>query len=68
MSAEFWAGTNPINTALLIGVIVFLWRLSGELRRDIADIRERLAKLEGQVELLLRGLHIEIQSGQPPVS
>ena len=66
MSAEFWAGTNPINTALLIGVIVFLWRLSGELRRDIADIRERLAKLEGQVELLLRGLHIEIQSGQQP--
>ena len=40
--------------------------LNGRLDRIEARINEidrRLARVEGQVELLLRGLHIEVQGG-----
>jgi len=56
MSAELWGNVDPINTALLLGVIVFLWRLSSELRRDIADLRERMAKLEGAMDGFTKGI------------
>ncbi len=61
MSMEFWA---------IIGVGVALagliWRLDARIARvesGLSDVRERLARIEGQVELLLRGLHIEIKGG-----
>ena len=65
MSAEFWA---------ILGVGVALaglqWRMYASLSTRINrietrvnDIDRRLARLEGQVELLLRGLHIEIKGG-----
>ena len=31
-----------------------------QMQQDMASVKERLARLEGQVEMLLRGLHIEI--------
>ena len=65
MSAEFWA---------ILGVGVALaglqWRMYASLSTRINrietrvnDIDRRLARLAGQVELLLRGLHIEIKGG-----
>lgn len=37
---------GTINTVIGIAIIAFLWRLS----REIADLRERIAKLEGVFE------------------
>lgn len=37
---------DTINMAIGIAIIAFLWRLS----RDIADLRERMARLEGLFE------------------
>ena len=54
MSAEFWA---------IIGVGVALGGLLVKQSLDIADLRERLVRVETQVELLLRGLHIEVKGG-----
>ena len=39
-----------ITPAILIGGFLFLYRQIGELRRDVGDVRERLAKLEGLFE------------------
>ena len=39
-----------ITPVLLIGVIIFLWNL----RRDIAQLRTRMAKLEGLFEGFIR--------------
>lgn len=44
-SLEVW-----ITPAILIGGFLFLYRQIGELRRDVGDVRERLAKLEGLFE------------------
>ena len=33
------------------------------IETDLTSVKERLSRLEGQVELLLRGLHIEISGG-----
>ena len=63
MSAEFWA-------VIAVGVALagLQWRmyasLNGRLDRietRLNEIDRRLARLEGQMELLLRGLHIEIK-------
>ena len=63
MTPEFWA---------ILGVGVALsalhWRTLTRidvLSDRIGGVEQRLARLEGQVELLLRGLHIEIQGGNP---
>ena len=39
-----------ITPALLLGVLVFLWNL----HRDIAELRERMAKLEGLFKGFIR--------------
>ena len=44
-SLEVW-----LTPAILIGGFLFLYRQVGELRRDVGDVRERLAKLEGLFE------------------
>ena len=44
-SLEVW-----ITPAILIGGFLFSYRQIGELRRDVGDVRERLAKLEGLFE------------------
>ena len=41
-----------INLAGIAGILAFLWGL----HRDLANVRERLAKLEGAVEILTRFL------------
>ena len=43
-----------INPAILIGGILFLGYQLVELRRDVADLRERMAKLEGLFERMAR--------------
>ena len=69
MTAEIW-------TILAVGVALagLQWRmyagLNGrmdrfearmdQMQQALTSVKERLSRLEGQVELLLRGLHIEI--------
>lgn len=69
MNAEMW-------TIIAVGVALagLQWRmyagLNGrmdrfetrmdQMQQDLTSVKERLSRLEGQVELLLRGLHIEI--------
>lgn len=62
MSAEALS-TLAVGVALL----AFGWRVYTSLRRDIdglrVDTKERLARVETTLELLVKGLHIEI--GKP---
>ena len=62
MSAETLS-TLAVGVALL----AFGWRVYTSLRRDIdglrVDMKERLARVEVTLELLVKGLHIEI--GKP---
>ncbi len=39
-----------ITMAGVIATIAFLWRLSGDMRKEIGDLRERMARLEGLFE------------------
>lgn len=34
----------------IVAILVFLWNLQRDLHRDIADLRERMARLEGLFE------------------
>ena len=63
MSPEFWAIIGVGVAVLGLG-----WRAFESLRRDneglrgeIAAIKERLARVEATLELLVKGLHIETQ-------
>lgn len=60
--------------AVGIAVVGLNWRVVNSLRQEMTgrldrieahvnEIGERLARIEGQLELLLRGLHIEIKGG-----
>ena len=73
MSAEFWAiiGVGValaglqwrMYASLSTGLNGRMDRIEVRLDRieaDLTSVKERLSRLEGQVELLLRGLHIEI--------
>ena len=73
MSAEFWAviGVGIALAGLQWRVYARLEaRIDGlgtrlnarmdQMQQDLTSVKERLSRLEGQVELLLRGLHIEI--------
>ena len=73
MSAEFWAiiGVGValaglqwrMYASLSTGLNGRMDRIEARLDRieaDLTSVKERLSRLEGQVELLLRGLHIEI--------
>ena len=39
-----------VNFAGFIAVLGFLWNVQRGLHRDMADLRERMARLEGLVE------------------
>ena len=39
-----------LNFGGFVAVIAFLWGLQRGLHRDMADLRERMARLEGLVE------------------
>lgn len=57
MSAEFWA---------IIGVGVALGGIMFRQSVQINSIDSRLARVEGMLEVLMRGLHIEIKGGGSP--
>ncbi len=49
--------TDWITLAGVVGIIAFLWKISGdmrketgEIRKEIRELRERMAKLEGLFE------------------
>jgi len=42
--------TDWITLAGVIGILAFLWDVNRTLRRDIGDLRERMARLEGMFE------------------
>ena len=50
MNTEIW-----IQIGGFAAVLSFLWRISQDTNRQIADLRERMAKLEGAFEGFLRG-------------
>lgn len=73
-----WVMNETLSLIVAIGaaaaVVLSNWRMYALLRRDLtalrvdmsaglSNIKERLARLEGQVDLLLQGLHIEIRGG-----
>ena len=35
-----------------LAVLTFMWRIQRDIHKDIADLRERMARLEGRVETL----------------
>jgi len=53
--------------AVGVALLAFGWRVYASLRRDIdrlrSDTTERLARVEATLDLLIRGLHIEV--GKP---
>lgn len=60
----------PVNkeqwTIIGVGVALglLLVQLAGGLRGDVADLRERMAKVETKIDLVLEGLHIEIKGNK----
>lgn len=50
--------------AVGVALLAFGWRVYTSIRRDIdrlrSDTTERLARVEATLDLLVRGLHIEI--------
>ena len=68
MSAEFWA---------IIGVGVALgglqWRMLAQingridaLQSEVASLKERMARVEATLDLIVKGLHIEISGKANP--
>ena len=54
---------DTIATLAAAAVIIgFLW----SLHRDVADLRERMSKLEGTVEVLVRFLVERDRNREPP--
>ena len=48
-----WSSETIAMVALLIGVLLFLWRLHGDVRgldRDMRGLSNRIAKVEGLLE------------------
>ena len=39
-----------ITLAGVVGIFGFLWKISGDMRKEIGELRERMAKLEGLFE------------------
>ena len=54
---------EAITTAVAaVAIIAFLWNL----HRDVADLRERMSRLEGTVDLLAKFLIDREQRGKSP--
>lgn len=47
-----WLNADTLQLAGIVGIIAFLWKLQRDMHRDIANLRERMARLEGVVETL----------------
>ena len=39
-----------ISIAGFIGVLGFLWKTSGDLRKELSDVNKRVARIEGLLE------------------
>lgn len=50
--------------SLSLGILIlgFLWKFQRDVHRDIADLRERMARLEGLFEGFTRSTHQQTQS------
>ena len=62
-----WSSETIAMVALLIGVLLFLWRLHGDvcgLDRDMRTLSDRIARVEG----LLEGLRDSITGQSRPAS
>ncbi len=45
-----WLNADTLQLAGIVGIIAFLWKLQRDMHRDIANLRERMARLEGAFE------------------
>lgn len=68
MSAEFWAivGVGVAMLAANVALLTLGWLAFNSLRQEVATVRERLAGVETTLNLLVKGLRIEIQGGSAP--
>ncbi|MCY4184136.1 MAG: hypothetical protein OXC82_13810 [Rhodobacteraceae bacterium] len=39
-----------LTLAAIVGIWAFLWKISGDMRKEIGELRERMARLEGLFE------------------
>ena len=49
-----WSGETIATITLGIAILAFLWNLHRDMHRDMAALRERMARLEGTVEVLAK--------------
>ena len=42
--------SNWLTLGGFVAVLAFMWRIQRDLHRDISDLRERMARLEGLFE------------------
>ncbi len=47
-----WLNVDTLQLAGIVSIIAFLWKLQRDMHRDIANLRERMARVEGVVETL----------------
>ena len=60
-SIEVW-----IAPAILIAGLGFIWKMLEKLREDITSVRERMAKIEGKVDVLTEAFVDSIRSPALP--
>ena len=67
------------DTLSIIGaaaaIVLFNWRMYALLQRDltglradVSSVKERLAAVEAKVDILIRGLHIQVQGKDTPLT
>ena len=64
LNAQFWA---IVAAAIILGGLVLqqsngIRTEIGTLRNEIIDLRERMTKVETTLDLIVRGLHIEVKT------
>ena len=60
MSKEIW--TMP-GVGVALGMLLF--HTTGGLRGEVAELRERMARVETTLQLVVQGLHVEIKGDNP---
>ena len=71
MTLEFWAILGigvPVMAIAVSGLVMLagLQRDVGALHRDVAGLRERMAKLEGSLDGFMRGAMRQLPPPVPP--
>ena len=60
MNKEIW---TILGVGVALGLLLF--HTTGGLRGEVADLRERMARVETTLQLVVQGLHVEVKGGKP---